>query len=443
MSNNKRVDVCANCLHCGADENSNMVCTINYDMQARKCRAFAPKYEDIAEKHAKNIVTDLVSTPLTWVGVALIVIGVFCAILIGLEKAEGNLWESPFVWALIATGVLCTVVAIILDRSLRLRRNCLSQELRKGLEAEIKATAQQNALPKLITRDAIKSFLTQRGFSPEPIDGNDGFNFTSHDDHYRLLYYGEHDLTIRYGCELEENDAKIAQKIINTYDGEVFGAFRKVCEFTKDGEVKYALMCEIDFFVEYIDHFERAFPRYLHSVELAVNNTFVSLNRCKREEQNEDNSRGDIYVTEYRLIPYILQAVKSNNFAPEALVDEEWLRGTIQNQCGSNLRKEEWNSFKINRVDNFGNYKLIVYQFPEPKIAPEAKYGAVLLNTNTLDSNYYTLEMSVEDRWYYGGVSEDRHLNYGEAESADLDHFIEWIFSNDKQIEASTDYNKD
>jgi hypothetical protein len=107
------------------------------------------------------------------------------------------------------------------------------------------------------------------------------------------------------------------------------------------------------------------------------------------------------------------------------------------------LCKEEWNSFKINRVDKFGDYKLIIYQFPEPKVAPEAKYGAVLLNTNTLDSNYYTLEMSVEDRWFYGGVSEDRHLNYGKAESADLDRFIEWIFSNDKQIEASTAYTKE
>lgn len=34
------------------------------------------------------------------------------------------------------------------------------------------------------------------------------------------------------------------------------------------------------------------------------------------------------------------------------------------------------------------------------------------------------------------------HLHQNKAESADLDHFIEWIFSNDKQIEASTDYNK-
>ena len=438
MNDNKRIDVCANCLHCGVDENRDNVCAINYDVHARTCRAFAPKYDDIAERYAKSILVDSISTPLTWVGITLIALAIFCVILAGFKNAVGNVWSDPFVWAMMATGVLGVVVAAILRNALRLRRGSISQELREELEAE----ARQKAMPKLLTRNAIKNFLTQRGLSPEPIDGNEGFNFTSHDNHYRLFYDGGRDLTIRYGCELEEEDAKIAQKIINTYDGDVFGAFRKVYEYTKDGEVKYALMCETDFIVEYVDHFERAFPRYLHSVELAVNNLFVSLNRYNREEQNVDDSRGDIYNPEYRLIPHMLQGVNGGHLIPEALVDEEWIRRAIQTRCSNEACKEEWNSFKINRVNNFGNYKLIIYQFPEPKIAPEAKYGAVLLNTDTMDGNYYTLEMSVEDRWYYGGVSEDRHLNYGEAESADLDRFIEWILSNDKQIEAFTDYNK-
>lgn len=438
MDDNKRIDVCSNCLHCGADENNEQVCAINYDTHARRCRAFAPKYEDIAEQHAKSIVVDSFSTPLTWIGIILVVFAIFCAILVGFANADEDVWSNPFVWAMIATGVLGIVVAAILRNALRLRRNSISQELRKEIEAE----ARKKAMPRLLTRNAIKAFLTQRGFSPESIDGNEGFNFTSHDTYYKLFYDGDYSLTIRYGCELEENDAKIAQKIINTYDGAVFGAFRKVYEFTRDGEVKYALMCEIDFFVEYVDHFERAFPRYLHSVELAVNNLFVSLDRYIREEQNKDNSRGDIYNPEYRLIPHMLQGVKNDHLLPDALVDEEWIRREIQTRCSSNECKEEWNSFKINRVYDFGNYKLIIYQFPEPKIAPEAKYGAVLLNTNTSESSYYTLEMSVEDRWFYGGVSEERHLNYGEADSADLDRFIEWVLSNDKQIDALTGYNK-
>ena len=438
MNDNTRIDVCANCLHCGADENYNQVCAINYDTHARRCRAFAPKHDDIAERYAKSLVTDSISTPLTWVGIVLGAFAIFCAILAGFENATGNFWSNSFVWTMIVTGVLCIAVAVILHNALRLRRNAISQDLRKELEAE----ARKRARPKLLTRNAIKEFLTQRGLSPEPIDGNEGFNFTSNDSHFSLFYDGEHKLTIRYGCDIEEIDAKIAENIINAYEGEVFGAFRRVYEFTQDGVSKYALICETDFFVEHAEHFERAFPRYLHSVELAVNNVFVFMDKYKRETLNEDNFRGDIYNPEYRLIPYMLQGVKTDHILPDALVDEEWIRSEIQARCSSDECKEEWKSFKINRVNKLGDYKLIIYQFPEPKVVPEAKYGAVLLNTNTLDSNYYTLEMSLEDRWYYGGVSEDRHLNYGEAESADLDHFIEWIFSNDKQITTSTDYNK-
>lgn len=428
---------CANCYHFRDIYNFSgdiyndlkSSCAIGCDMHAPKCPAFAWKSDDLAKFYTKDLTADLVSTPL--MGITIFVATLFILQLALFESANG----SSFFWLLVLIGVVCIAFGCILRLTLRLRRNNLKEEFREEIEAEIRDE-------KWLTRNAIKEFLVHRRLSPEPIAGNDGFIFTSNDVRFSLFYDRKHDLTIRYGCELEEGDAKIAQKIINTYDGEVFGAFRKVYEFTKGGEVKYALMCEIDFFAEYVDYFERAFPRYLHSVELAVNNLFVSLNRYEREGQNENNSRGDIYNPEYRLIPRILQGVKTDHLFPDALVDEEWIRREIQTRCSSNECKEEWNSFKINRVNKFGDYKLIIYQFPEPKVAPEAKYGAVLLNTNTLDSNYYTLEMSVEDRWYYGGVSEDRHLNYGEAESADLDRFIEWIFSNDKQIEASTDYNK-
>ena len=45
--------------------------------------------------------------------------------------------------------------------------------------------------------------------------------------------------------------------------------------------------------------------------------------------------------------------------------------------------------------------------------------------------------------WYYGGVADMRNLNYGLAESADLDKFMEWVFSSNKQVVTSTDYNKE
>lgn len=97
MNENQRIDVCANCLHCRADENNEQVCAINYDMHARRCRAFAPKYDNIAERYAKSIIADSISTPLTWVGITLIAFAIFCAILAGFENAVENVWGDPFV----------------------------------------------------------------------------------------------------------------------------------------------------------------------------------------------------------------------------------------------------------------------------------------------------------------------------------------------------------
>lgn len=161
-------------------------------------------------------------------------------------------------------------------------------------------------------------------------------------------------------------------------------------------------------------------------------------------DDKEPPRRNDIYHPEFRWMPDVLfKAVADSRLAPEALTDEDWIRSNIQKGVSSEAAAQEWDSFKINRVDNYGDYKLIVYQFPEPQVVPEAKYGAVLMNTKTLDIDYYTLEMTYNDKWVYGSMSTECHNNYGEVDTDDLDKFLEWIFTKDKQIVASRDYTNE
>lgn len=161
------------------------------------------------------------------------------------------------------------------------------------------------------------------------------------------------------------------------------------------------------------------------------------------DSENDESRRRDIYQPEFRWMPdVLLDAVQTKQLVPEALTDEEWLRQNIQERTSSAAMAKEWESFKINRVENYGDYKLIVYQFPEPKVVPEAKYGAVLLNTNSLELNYYTLEMSFDNKWVYGSMTSERHSNYGSFDTPDLEKFIEWIFSKDKNFEGGVDYTK-
>jgi hypothetical protein len=157
---------------------------------------------------------------------------------------------------------------------------------------------------------------------------------------------------------------------------------------------------------------------------------------------NVNGSRQDLYSIEYRWLPGLVNAVSTGQTPIEALTDETWIRDIVQSRCSNEEIRIEWGNFKIKRVDNYGGYKLIIYEFPEPKFVPEAKYAAVLINTDTLKADYYTLEKSTEDKWYYCAVTENGHLNYGEAHNSDLDHFIEWVFGQNKEIEASTDWSK-
>lgn len=51
--------------------------------------------------------------------------------------------------------------------------------------------------------------------------------------------------------------------------------------------------------------------------------------------------------------------------------------------------------------------------------------------------------MTFNDRWVYGKMTPERHSNYGEVDTPNLDKFIEWIFTKDKQIVAKYDFSKE
>ncbi|MBR4056219.1 MAG: hypothetical protein IKC78_08135 [Alistipes sp.] len=185
-----------------------------------------------------------------------------------------------------------------------------------------------------------------------------------------------------------------------------------------------------DVLSNYIALFEKA--RIMYSEEFSA---MKSAARIKRPH---------IYYPVYYLLPDLFSYVSKGETPIEALMDEDWIRLTINSRLEraySANRFSDWDSFKINRVDNFGEYKLIVYQFPEPKFVPEARYGVVMLNTTTLAIDYYTMEMSFNGQWEYCSCTTERHNNYGSFDSGELDDFIKWVLEDKKQLVGSTDWN--
>ena len=149
--------------------------------------------------------------------------------------------------------------------------------------------------------------------------------------------------------------------------------------------------------------------------------------------------RPHIYYPEYRGFSFLFENVSSGKTPIKALTDEYWIRSTIKEYYSAS-QASDWDSFRINRVENFGEYKLIVYQFPEPKFVPEARYGVVMLNTTTLAIDYYTMEMYFNGQWAYCSCTTERHNNYGSFDSGELDDFLKWVLEDKKQLVGSTDW---
>ena len=195
-------------------------------------------------------------------------------------------------------------------------------------------------------------------------------------------------------------------------------------------------------FCHYEAEFRNALGDYINLLSVAI--IMYADEVSPMGESKARIKRPHIYYPVYYLLPDLFSYVSKGETPIEALMDEDWIRLTINSRLDraySANRFSDWDSFKINRVDNFGAYKLIVYQFPEPKFVPEAKYGAVLLNTTTLAIDYYTMEQSFDGQWAYCGCTTKRHNNYGSFDSSELDDFIKWVLEDKKQLLGSTDWN--
>ena len=434
MENHQGIRKCANCLHRGVDDNLNPQCKIGYEMHTGRCAAFASQNAEIEENFAKEIVSNSISTPLTYIGLTVLALTILVCFIAGFKVAG-----DYALLAMIATGILCLALAVTSYYMYRSRR----KEMERNVRNDIENMVRRELISKRLTKELINEYLTRNNYLPEQTEDNGGFIFTFHGVLY-AVYYEADRMTIRYATTLEQTQIATMEALLKCRDNKTFAIDFWIQEYTNDnGESSYVLECTADFFVAIVDQFEKLFPIYLAYVEYALKRIYNTFNTSiEAEQKGEMERRPDIYNPEYIWFSGLVESISKKQVSYEALTDEEWIRGEIQRRCNDGEIRTEWDSFKINRVESYANYKLIVYQFPEPKVVPEAKYGIVLLNIQTSEASYYTLEMSDNDIWYYGGVENERHLNYGPAESDSLDKFIQWVLGCSKAVVTSTDYTK-
>ena len=417
------VRCCSNCLHYIQDGEKVGQCCINYSKKPSACRAFTPKDADVEQQYAKEVMDKDSSFPMVFS----LCTTLFAALALLFYLAFGE--SGKYIGKVLALA--CVVggsITGVLYAILHLRRERMKRDIAQKLSLRL-------------TIDYIEEVLAANNLKPECMPIYGFLTFTSNGQEFLIKYDGT-DLLLLHRTGHEKVDAASLQALAIEIENEIRSI--KVLVIQDDNETfidSFYVAC-----ISTRSEFDRHFWESLYYLEWAAYSVTKGLLKILPPESPEaetaNTSRQDVYLFEYRFMPLLVSAVCKGEMPIEVLTDEEWIHSNIQTHCTDAACKEALANFKIKRVDTYGDYKLIVYQFPEPMVVPEAKYAAVMINSATRKADYYTLETSHNGEWFYGGMAEERHLNYGVAGSADLGRFIEWVLGSGKNVEISTDCKK-
>lgn len=420
MTREERVKICETCKHCQKDIERGILCglTNEYADFDDKCQLYEPSEQQQIKTRARRIIARMKEFSkssdkgLSFDGyIAIIGTYLFCSI----SMFVGDNAKSSI------TIPLCLAIGFMLVALICLDYYYLKYKRKKKVFGEL-------------TSSAIEQIIKIEGFYPQKRDGiiyfkSDGQAYEIHHDApklslvYRFIYDGTYNVAL--SAAFKAQDAIICGKISLTQ--------------LADEPQKIGVTLSVETLTHFTDELKLNFAHYfqiLNDLGALFNDRYLKLT-SKRDCEDVSYRRNGIYGPEYYFIPQMIDDIYNGRLAMEALTDEEWLRQNIRKYCIEHDEKEfvgEWDDFKIQSVNTYGDYKLIIYAFPQPKKIPEALYGAVLLNMETRQAHYYTLEYSYNNEWVLGSMDANgEHNNYGTVDSPDLDNFIAWIFNSNKQ----------
>ena len=142
----------------------------------------------------------------------------------------------------------------------------------------------------------------------------------------------------------------------------------------------------------------------------------------------DEEKRHEIrYHVQQYFIPEMVECVKDGYLPFIALFPSvQWLSNLRMDYELEDLKAAKvWDSFEKIPVDE--DTMILLYTFPQPEDATEARYGAVLVNQSANDLTYYTLEASYDDKWAVCSRDTSMHSCLDFWDSADKDKFVEWV----------------
>lgn len=292
-------------------------------------------------------------------------------------------------------------------------------------------------------RTRIEQILRSQGLCPQRTDNDMQLAFVKDKTVYSVVYNDAHFVISVMYAGIQANEVCCQWASYHTMTQTPFVKIRVESSAEHDGETPSEKSQDIIIYVEGVYHsikdIAKAFPIYFRYLTEAAQMVNVAIERQNEHDDKTLARRQYVYNIEYHFLVGMVDAVTDGKLPAAALADEMWLRQNIQKECPPEYVLLWEENFRIERIDNLGDYRLIVYAFPEPVFVPEAVYGAVLVNVKTNHADYYTLELSFNNRWVLGSMSNSKHANYGSIDSPDLAKFLEWVFSANKHLCAYID----
>lgn len=405
----KRLEECANCTHQKFDAKRGLVCALTDDYAAfdGECKKFDATEAYIAKLRyqQKEKQDEAENSFRRFLRILLIYLFMFCINVVSF-KDEISRW---------AICILLSVGFVILAAAV-----AAYMRQRNQIKGEV------------LTNRKLKEIIRIEGYhiQNQETSGEDTFKkegqiYQVHFDAPKLII--QYEVCIQ-GHVYQAN--RIAMQVMKRWMNVKIDVIER-----PENKENIVLLFHVETFVVHTVELQSLFSQYVHLIDYAVWDFGSFLNEVPLKHRESD-----IYFPEFRWLGGLVDAVCDGQTPIEALSDEAWIRKQIQASC-SPQGAQAWESFRIERIIPLDEHKLIVYEFPQPKYAPEALYGAVLLHVSTHQAYYYTLEYSFGNKWVLGGTSHGKHRNYGETDKSDIAAFIYWVLDVSKKPVHITNFD--
>ena len=153
--------------------------------------------------------------------------------------------------------------------------------------------------------------------------------------------------------------------------------------------------------------------------------------KIKKEKKRECRR-----LMQFVLLPKLADAIRRGKLDDEELLDSNLYRLAAQEMYGDEFYFN-WSKFKCRDYPLGETHVAYLYEFPKPKQVADVRFSAVVVNVETGNAAYYTLERALGGGYVVCQATVNEHYNLGTLDRLKLPlvlRFVCWLFKQSKSL---------